>query len=103
MSKHVCEAVRDGIDFIQQQYSTVIDVNGLALSAIEMYSNSTISKLVFRTITCHNTQVSDTLVTTFLLHRFYKPESVHTAESILEITEVLDVVKRMRAIGEEVL
>lgn len=101
--QHVCEAVRDGIDFIQQQYSSVIDVNGLAISAIEMYSNSTISKLVFSTSTCYNTQVSDTLVTTFLLHRFYKSESVHAAESILQITEVLDVVKRMRAIGEEVL
>ena len=101
--QHVCEAVRDGIDFIQQQYSSVIDVNGLAISVIEMYSNSAISKLVFKTLICYNTQVSDTLITAFLLHRFYEPKSVHPAESLLQPTELLDVVKRMREIGKEVL
>lgn len=101
--QYVCEAVRDGIDFIQQQYSLVIDVNGLAISAIEMYSNSAISKLVFKTLVHYNTQVSDTLTTAFLLHRFYEPESVHPAESLLSPTELLDVVKRMREIGKEVL
>lgn len=100
--QHVCEAVRDGIDFIQQQYALVIDVNGLAVSAIEMYSNSAISKLVLKTLTCYNTQVSDTLVTTFLLNRFYEPELSGPRESFLQPTEALDVVKRMRAIGEEV-
>lgn len=101
--QYVCEAVRDGIEFIQQQYALVIGVNGLAISAIEMYNNSAVSKLVFKTLTYYDTRVSDTIITTFLLHRFYEPESEHPAESFMQPTEILDVVRRMQKIGEDVL
>lgn len=101
--QYVCEAVRDGMDFIQQQYALVVDVNGVALTAIEMNSDSAIARLVLNTWTCLCTQVSDHLITTFSLHRFYKPESMFHAESLVQRSELLDVIERMQIIGEEVL
>lgn len=100
--QYVCEAVRDGIDYIQQHYALVIDVNGVALTAIEMNRDSAIARLVLNTWTCLCTQVSDHLITTFALHRFYKSESMFHAESLVQHSELLDVIERMQIIGEEI-
>ena len=55
--QYVCEAVRDGMEFIQQQYALVLDVDGVVLVAIEMDSDSTVARLVLNTWTCLSTQV----------------------------------------------
>lgn len=101
--QYVCEAVRDGMEFIQQQYALVLGVDGVVLVAIEMDSDSTVARLVLNTWTCLSTQVSDHLITTFSLHRFYKPGSDDSKQSLVTPSELLNVIKRMQIIGEEVL
>ena len=101
--QYVCEAVRDGMEFIQQQYALVLDVDGVVLVAIEMNRDSAIARLVLNTWTCLCTQVSDHLITTFALHRFYKSESDDSKQSLVTPSELLNVIKRMQIIGEEVL
>ena len=101
--QYICEAVRDGMEFVQQQYALVLDVDGVALVAIEMDSDSTVTRLVLNTWTCLSTQISDHLITTFSLHRFYKPGSDDSKQSLVTPSELLNVIKRMQIIGEEVL
>lgn len=101
--QYVCEAVRDGMEYIQQQYALVLDADGVALVAIEMDSDSAIARLVLNTWTCLSTQVSDHLITTFSLHRFYKPGFDDSKQSLVSPSELLNVIKRMQIIGEEVL
>lgn len=43
--QYVCEAVRDGINFILQQYAMVIGVNGVGVCALEMYTGSCVIKI----------------------------------------------------------
>lgn len=101
--QYVCEAVRDGIDFILQQYAMVIGVNGIGLCAIEMYTDSALSKLVFETCTGFGTCVSGHVTTTFLMHKFYDADSIHSKYSVIEYDEISNVLERMQMIGEEVL
>lgn len=65
--------------------------------------DSTVARLVLNTWTCLSTQVSDHLITTFSLHRFYKPGSDDSKQSLVTPSELLNVIKRMQIIGEEVL
>lgn len=101
--QYVCEAVKDGMEYIQQHYALVIDVNEIALSAVEMHSDSAVAKLILKTWTCLGTQVSDDLITTFTLHKYYKSRSIVSVKSLVQPSELLDVIKRMQIIGEEVL
>lgn len=101
--QYVCEAVRDGIDFILQQYAIVIGVNGIGLCALEMYTDSALSKLVFETCTGFGTRVSGHITTTFLMHKFYDADSIHSKYSVIEYAEISNVLERMQMIGEEVL
>lgn len=101
--QYVCEAVRDGIDFILQQYAIVIGVNGIGLCALEMYTDSALSKLVFETCTGFGTGVSGHITTTFLMHKFYDADSIHSKYSVIEYAEISNVLERMQMIGEEVL
>lgn len=99
--RHVCEAVRDGIEFVLQQYATVIGINGIGLGAVEMYSNSAFSRVVFETCTCLSTSISGETITTFWMHRYYDQEA--PTHSIVQPSEVLSVLERMQAVGVEVL
>ena len=55
--QYVCEAVRDGMEFIQQQYALVLDVDGVVLVAVEMDSDSTVARLVLNTWTLLHYQI----------------------------------------------
>lgn len=101
--QYVCEAVRDGINFILQQYAMVIGVNGVGVCALEMYTGSALSKLVFETCTGFGACVSGHVTTVFLMHKFYDADSIHSKYGVVEYAEISNVLERMQMIGEEVL
>lgn len=97
--RYVCEAVRDAIDFVLQQFAIVIDIDGIGLCAVEMYSNSAFSKVAFETCACFGTNVSSNVTTTFWLHKFCDP--VNVKHCIVNPSQLLNIVTRMRVIGDE--
>ena len=97
--RYVCEAVRDGIDFILQQFAIVIDMDGIGLCAVDMYSNSAFSKVAFETCACFGTSVLGDVTTTFWLHKFCDEVSVKLLDT--NPSELLNIVMRLREIGEE--
>ena len=99
----LAECVDSGWHFILQQYAMVIGVNGVGVCTLEMYTDSALSKLVFETCTGFGTSVSGHITTTFLMHKFYDADSIHSKYSVIEYAEILNVLERMQMIGEEVL
>lgn len=97
--RYVCEAVRDSIDFVLQQYAIVIDIDGIGLCGIEMYNNSAFSEVAFETCACFGTKVSGNIITTSWLHKFCDQEN--GKHCIVNPSQLLNIVTRMREIGAE--
>lgn len=85
-------------------FSNIITASSLQyVCALEMYTDSALSKLVFETCTGFGTCVSGHITTTFLMHKFYDADSIHSKYSVIEYAEISNVLERMQMIGEEVL